>query len=183
MTDPFNPGCGYACPEGRVDAVTLSHHHHDHDYTELLTGFKTFDTEITAKYKGFEISSVMAFHDECGGAKRGSNLLFKICADGQTAVHLGDLGHFPDEKQLEFIYGADVLLIPIGGFYTVDTDTAIRIINEARPKAAVAMHFKAGDNQFPISDAAEFIRRTDAVQVGHIEQIADLHGCAIMKYA
>lgn len=185
MTDPFNPGCGYPCPSGSVDIVTTSHHHHDHDYVESLTSFGSkIDSALEGINElGFEISSMASFHDECNGAKRGNNMLFKIKADGQTVVHLGDLGHYPDGKQVEFLSGADVMLIPIGGFFTIDTKTAVRIIEATAPKAVIAMHYKAGENEFPIADASEFISLTGAVNCEREEQISNLKGCCIFKFA
>ena len=182
MTDPFNPGCGYESPKGSVDVVTISHHHGDHDYTELLTGFKAFDGVCKTEYMGFEISSIKAYHDECCGKKRGENLLFKIKADGQTVVHMGDIGHMPDAKQTEFITGADLMLIPIGGFYTIDTKTALEIIKAAKPKAVIPMHYKAEGNGFPISDSTEFEKLTQAVRIGNTAEISELGTFNIMTY-
>jgi len=184
ITDPFDSTCGYPCPTDSVDVVTMSHHHFDHACLETLTAYgKAVDTEVTnLTVSGFELSSVQAFHDEEHGAKRGKDLIFKISADGQTVVHLGDLGHYPTEAQLEFMRGADVMLIPIGGFYTIDTKTAVRIIDEVKPRAAVCMHFKTAGNTFPISDESEFVSLTGAVPAGHEKEIAELSGCCVMKY-
>ena len=83
-------------------------------------------------------------------------------ADGLTIVHLGDLGHFPTPEQLEFISGADILLCPIGGFYTIDTDFALLTVSMAKPKTVIAMHFQTGVNEFPISDEKKFAKALDA---------------------
>ena len=90
------------------------------------------------------------------GAKRGENLISIIEADGLRIGHLGDLGHMPDEAQLAAIQNLDLMLIPIGGFFTIDTNQAIEIIQKARPRCAIAMHFKNAYCDFPISDESQF---------------------------
>ena len=95
---------------------------------------------------------------------------------------MGDMGHYPDENQLEFIKGADVMLIPIGGFFTIDAKTAVSIIKAADPKAVIAMHFKNAQNPYPIADASEFISLTGAANCGHEEEISNLKGCCIFRY-
>lgn len=184
VTDPFDPSVGYQCPRDCADVVTISHGHHDHNYLETLTGRKqVLDAPGQTQVGGATISALPSFHDDEGGAKRGKNLIFKFEADGETLVHLGDLGHMPNAAQLAFIRGATVLLIPIGGFYTIDTQQALEIIRAAAPRCAVAMHFKTAVNDFPISDESEFVAKTGAVHVKINElPIADIPSFAIFDY-
>ena len=122
VTDPFDASVGYARPTDHADAVTISHAHHDHNDPSSLTGPKQIlSTEGAWTLGGARVEAISSFHDDVHGMKRGGNLLFKIQADGETVVHLGDLGHMPDARQLAFLSGASLMLIPIGGFYTIDT--------------------------------------------------------------
>ncbi len=163
VTDPFDASVGYACPTDHADAVTISHTHHDHNDPSSLTGPKQLlSTEGVWTLGGARVEAISSFHDNAKGAKRGTNLLFKFQADGETVVHLGDLGHMPDARQLAFLSGASLMLIPIGGFYTIDTEQALAIIREAEPKAVVPMHYKTSCIDFPIADEAAFAKWTGA---------------------
>ena len=183
VTDPFDPSVGYGELNETADILTVSHGHHDHCFTEGVKRAKL--TVVRAgEYVcgGVKITALPCFHDDCKGAKRGSNLIVKIQADGQTAVHLGDLGHMPDKAQLEFIKGADALLIPIGGFYTIDTKTALEIIDLARPRSAVAMHFSNDFCRFPISSAEEFIKSSGARIIKGEADISSLPPYAVFDF-
>ena len=130
VTDPFDASVGYKTPNVDCDIVTLSHGHHDHNAVNELSSYGLLLSEEGVYEKdGLRISSIASFHDEASGKKRGNNLIFKFEADGKTIVHLGDLGHITDEKQTGFVKNADVLLIPIGGTYTITTDEADRLID------------------------------------------------------
>ncbi|MBQ3080353.1 MAG: MBL fold metallo-hydrolase [Clostridia bacterium] len=163
VTDPFDPEVGYDLPKDNADIVTISHSHHDHNYTSSLTGKKVIaDQAGTYDFGDVQISAIDSFHDECEGKKRGRNLIVKITTDGKSVVHLGDLGHMPDDKQLAFIKDADILLIPIGGTYTIDTGEAVSLIEKANAKTVIPMHFLTDKLRFPITDEKEFVRLTNA---------------------
>ena len=124
---------------------------------------------------------MLSYHDASGGRSRGKNLLTRIEADGESIVHLGDLGHEPYDEQYDFISNVDCLLIPVGGYFTIDTRTAIRILEMARPKAVVPMHYKCEGNNYPISTVDEFAVKTHAVKLAHNpEDISELRGAVIL---
>ena len=158
VIDPFDPSIPYPVCAVRCDAALLSHGHFDHNYTQALTGeFETIDAPGEYAIGGAKITAVPCFHDKENGAKRGKNLIFRIEAEGLTVAHLGDLGHLPNAEQLEALKGLDLMLIPIGGFYTIDTPEAEEIVSLAKPRCAVAMHYKVhADDPNPISDSAAF---------------------------
>ena len=184
VTDPFDPSVGYVCPEDETDFVTVSHHHHDHDYTDSLRGGKLV-TDKAGVYElgGIKVSAIKSYHDDAQGKKRGENLIFKFEYNGISIVHLGDIGHYPDAEQLKFISGADVMLIPVGGFYTIDTDTALKTVKAAQPKLAIPMHFKTPEINFPISDEKRFAKQTAAVYVNAREiEPGALSGAMVLNY-
>lgn len=136
VLDPYQME-GY--PELRTtgDAVYCSHGHADHNYTagvQLSTG----------KNNPFTVETVHTFHDEQGGALRGENTMHIMRAEGLCVVHCGDLGHFPTDAQLAAISGADAMLIPVGGFFTIDAETAKRVADAAKPRVVVPMHYRHG---------------------------------------
>lgn len=163
VADPFDESVGYPLCGAKADIVTTSHGHFDHNYTASLegdptkinrTGLFTFDDLL--------LQGVASYHDDEDGAKRGSNIIYIFESDGLRIAHLGDLGHEPNLKQYAALVNIDVLLIPIGGFYTIDTETAMKVIEEINPKITIPMHFKTDAINFPIADEKEFVEKTGA---------------------
>lgn len=143
LTDPCDPGVGYTLKHIETDVVTVSHGHHDHNYLDAVMGNPEVLAEEGAwEILGCRIHAVPTFHDEVGGKKRGSNLVFVFEIDGLTVAHLGDLGHLPSAETIEAIGHVDVLLVPIGGVYTIDADEARKVANLLTPKVLIPMHYK-----------------------------------------
>lgn len=168
VTDPYDDYVGYAMPEVEADVVTVSHHHKDHDNVSTVGGSpKTVDFGgIVAG--GVEISSFETFHDDAEGQKRGKSLVFKFKGDGITVCHLGDVGAvFGDVA--EFIKGADVLLVPVGGNYTVDGFDAMSYVLSARPAFVIPMHYKTADCLFDIDNIDSFVELFDTDHVHFLQ--------------
>ena len=112
ITDPFDPYIGYDMGAHNCDAVTISHHHKDHDYMDALTGdYEILDTIGAFEIKGVHIYSIPSSHDHHNGKNRGSNLIFKIRMDGVDICHLGDIGEECSPYIAEAIGSCNVLLI------------------------------------------------------------------------
>ena len=111
---------------------------------------------------------VPSFHDDVGGKLRGSNMIFVITSkSGEKLVHLGDLGHFPSDEQLTAISDADYLLIPVGGYYTIDASTAVRICLAAKPKWIIPMHYRTASSGYPeLAEVNEFVKLCDEAGIG-----------------
>ena len=141
------------------NAVFCSHGHADHNYAEAV--------ELRRGGRdSFTVETVATFHDEKGGALRGGNLMHILRAEGLTVVHCGDLGHFPTEEQLAAITNADALLIPVGGFYTIDAKTAYDAVQAVRPRMVIPMHYKTAVNaDWPVTDEKPFLRLMGAENV------------------
>ena len=164
--DPFDESVTYAPCDAICDAALLSHDHFDHNHVQSLRGDFTIIREAgNYEVRNVRVTAVPSFHDKQRGALRGNNLIFRIEGDGLTIVHLGDLGHMPDEKQLRAIAGADVLLTPIGGTYTIDTPEAVALLRLLQPKRAVAMHYRTEACGFNIRSCEDFSGDTNAVRM------------------
>jgi L-ascorbate metabolism protein UlaG (beta-lactamase superfamily) len=147
VTDPFNEEVGYPLPAVEAEIVTVSHQHFDHNAVAVVRGRPHVST----------------FHDAEQGAKRGANVVFVIEADGLRICHLGDLGHLLNEEQLRRIGRVDVLLVPVGGTFTIDAGQAAETVAALRPRIAVPMHYKTDYINFPITGLEDFSRLFERV--------------------
>ncbi|HEY55787.1 MAG TPA: MBL fold metallo-hydrolase, partial [Dehalococcoidia bacterium] len=133
ITDPYETGPGFTYGEitESADIVTVSHEHLDHCNISAVKGNpKVVSRTGRTAAKGIEIHSVASYHDEAEGRLRGDNTIFCFDVDGVRVCHLGDLGHLLDDKQLKEIGSVDILLIPVGGHFTIDAKVATEVCNQ-----------------------------------------------------
>lgn len=164
VTDPYT-GVGYELPKNlSADIVTVSHGHFDHNYAEGVHGYQTLLNQ-TGKYlvNGIEFEGILTYHDEQEGKLRGKNIIFKMTIDGKTVCHLGDLGEACSTETVEKIGKADILLLPIGGTYTIDAKQAFEYVAKIKPKIVIPMHYKPLDGQLDITDAKSFLSLFESV--------------------
>lgn len=164
VTDPYTK-VGYELPEGILtDIALVSHGHFDHNCVTGLRGARII-VQNAGKYT-FDYVEIEGFecnHDEKGGLLRGKNVVFTVKVDGITVCHLGDLGEPCSKEILEKIGKPDVLLIPIGGTYTIDAKEAKKYIENIAPKIAIPMHYKPMDGTLDITDEKGFLALFDEV--------------------
>jgi L-ascorbate metabolism protein UlaG (beta-lactamase superfamily) len=163
VIDPYKDGSVPGLEPLRVSAVKVicSHEHADHSGVECV---KLVDGECD-----FEIREVASFHDDRGGTLRGSNTIFVVTSSGkEKLVHLGDLGHFPNEEQLTAISDADYLLIPVGGYYTIDAETAVKICLACRPRVIIPMHYRTAESGYlELAMVDEFVKLMNDREMGN----------------
>lgn len=173
VTDPFDPSTGYAVGHTACDTVLVSHHHHDHDAVETLTGY-TQVIDQPGDYTlcpGVKVTGVPAVHDDVQGAKRGKNVMYLIEAEGLRVAHLGDLGHLPTQEQIDTLAPVDVLMVPVGGFFTIDAQTAREVCSLLHARVVLPMHFRTSANEgWPIAPVDGFT----ALFAGKAEVLAEL---------
>jgi len=150
VIDPYDDSLGYPVVEGTANYVLSSHGHYDHCYTEKI---------IVEKGSGsFSFEKVESFHGSRGGADRGSNTIHVITAGGIRIAHLGDLGHILTDKQLPALKHIDVLLIPIGGTYTLDPHQAAKVVGQINPAVVVPMHYQTKElKNLRLASVEEFL--------------------------
>lgn len=140
ITDPFDKETGLKVPNTEADIVTISHDHHDHNNIAAIKG-NPYIIKIAGEYetKNVFVEGVDSAH---GYNISLNNIIFRIDMDDISVAHLGDLGQALDTKQLEKLEGTDILLIPVGGKYTLDAKKAVEVIGQIEPRIVIPMHYK-----------------------------------------
>jgi len=159
VTDPFNKETGLKVPNFEADIITVSHDHKDHNNVDALRG-KPFVVSCAGEYdfKGVLIEGIDSYHDDKKGEERGGNIMYRIEIDDISVAHLGDLGDILDNAQIEKLIGTDVLLIPIGGTYTIDAKKAVEVISQIEPRIVIPMHYKTKDIKYDLDSIDKFIK-------------------------
>lgn len=145
VTDPFDPAMvGLKFPKVEsADLVTVSHGHPDHNHVSLVGG-TPFVISGPGEYEvaGVTVVGYGSFHDDKKGEERGKNTIYKMTVDGIRIAHLGDLGHKLSEELVDKLGDVDILLLPVGGFYTVDAAAAVEVVAQIEPLVVIPMHYK-----------------------------------------
>ena len=158
ITDPYK-GIGYELPKGlKADAVTVSHSHFDHNHVKAIGGHpRVLDKEGFYELPGVEITGIKSYHDNQGGRQRGENIIYKFRMDGLEVCHLGDLGEECSSELLEMILPVNILLIPVGGTYTVDAELAKEYVDRIMPEIVIPMHYKTRSLNLDLDKADAFL--------------------------
>ena len=157
--DPYGTFYDFPKRSIRADVCLVSHQHHDHNGLECIQpGAQVIDTVGTHKTNGAVITGVHTWHDEKQGSLRGSNIFYVVEVEGLRIGHAGDLGHVPDAKQLKQIGRLDVLMLPVGGYYTIDSPTALEVCRLLQPTTVIPMHYRTRyDEEMPTTDLNTFL--------------------------
>jgi len=159
ITDPYAPaeGLSYGKINADADVVVISHKHWDHSAIKEVSGSPVVITSLGKKeYQSVVFEGINSYHDSEKGRLRGENTIFKITDAGQTVIHIGDLGHIPEKNVLELLKNADVVLIPVGGVFTIGPKEARDIIRTIKPGIAVPMHYATSHCTFVNYTADDF---------------------------
>jgi L-ascorbate metabolism protein UlaG (beta-lactamase superfamily) len=170
VTDPYSLNTGrYVPPHTEPDILTISHYHHDHGNKSAVSGspllidspgvYPIEDSDLV-------ITGKEAFHDEANGSKRGTINMFKFNCNRLVLVHMGDYGQNLTDEDAEFLSDTDILLIPVGGTYTVNHEEAADIVRRIRPKIVIPMHYRTQlydrsevETVEPFLDLMDYVRR------------------------
>jgi L-ascorbate metabolism protein UlaG (beta-lactamase superfamily) len=173
VTDPYTttPNLKHDAIQETADIVTVSHEHGDHNNVSAVRGNPKV-LRTGGEVKGIKIRAIPTAHDDIGGSQRGRNTIFCFEVDGINVCHCGDLGHALTDEQAGAIGKVDVLLIPVGGFFTIDAKTATKVGEQLKPKVIIPMHFKTEKMpDFPIAGVDEFIKGKSNVTRSNTSEI------------
>ena len=162
VVDPYLDGSvpGLAPIRLRADAVYCSHDHRDHGARELVA--------LTGEKPDVAMETIHTWHDDQQGAQRGPNTIHIFQAEGLRVAHLGDLGCELEPEQLEVLKGLDALMIPVGGFYTIDAKQAKALIDQIQPRVTLPMHYRGEAFGYDV--------------IGTLDEFTDLCDC-VVEYA
>ena len=140
VLDPYADGSVPGLDPVRTDAefVFCSHEHHDHN------GVQGVRLTEPAPEPVFQVTELTADHDHHGGSRRGKNIIRIFDFGGQRVAHLGDLGRPLTPEETAKMSGLDLVMIPVGGYYTIDAAEAKQILAQIAPRVAVLMHYRTG---------------------------------------
>ena len=181
ILDPYSPGSvpGYRNLDESANQVLCTHEHGDHNAREVVHSAP--DTPCP-----FDISTLSTWHDNAGGTLHGSNTIYLLKAEGMTVVHLGDLGCALTESQIDAVRHCSVLLIPVGGHYTINGEEATRIIQQTEPDLVIPMHYSGkGFGYDVIAPLSSFLSLNPGARTLDTSEIslpsANLHGIVALK--
>jgi len=157
--DPYDAFYQYPRRKLTADVVTMSHQHHDHNGTGAIVGeYKAVETTGVHRLGYCTITGIDTWHDHHQGSRRGKNIFFVIEAEGLRIGHAGDLGHLLSEEKVKAIGKLDILLLPVGGTYTVDKDEAKAVWQQLKPAVCIPMHYRTEyDPEMPVTTLEDFL--------------------------
>lgn len=167
LMDPYSPQVGYGSLEIEADLVTVSHEHMDHNYTAAAPEARVIRgltpdglgwEDVSFSEGNINIFGLSTYHDDASGKLRGRNTAFVFDIGDLRLVHLGDLGHPLGESDVEKISPVDVLLIPVGGHYTIDAAEAKKVTEQLSPSIVIPMHYQTEiTRNWPIETVKPFL--------------------------
>ena len=160
LTDPFSSQIGLRPPKIKDSILLVSHEHYDHNNIEGMPE-ETFLIKGPGEYevKGVSVKGIRSFHDKTQGQERGLNTIYIIKMEDMALAHLGDFGEAAlAEEQIEKIGDIDILMLPVGGKYTIDFKEAVGVIHEIEPKLVVPMHYKIQGLNLDIDGPEKFLK-------------------------
>ncbi len=160
VTDPFDKETGLRLPKLEADILLVSHQHHDHNNVKAVSG-NPFVIDSPGEYeiKDVFVRGIPSWHDEKEGKERGKNVIYFIEAEDLRICHLGDIGQKDlSSDQLEKIGEIDILMIPVGGTYTIDAKTAMKMMLQIEPKIAIPMHYALPKLKIKLDSLDKFLK-------------------------
>jgi len=174
VMDPFDPKfVGLRFSKQEADVVTISHEHKDHSFTELIEGTPLILTwPGQFEKKGVRLWGFSSYHDKVEGKERGENVMYKMESEGVSILHCGDLGTSLTDAQLDDIGDVDVLMVPVGGKFSLTADEAIHLIKKVEPSIVLPMHYGRADLALEgLAPLDEFLKKMGVEQSEPLEKL------------
>lgn len=176
IIDPFDPDfTGLKLPKDLDANIGLqTHAHQDHSNLDALTSNPVL-VAGPGEYEasGVSINGISTFHDKSNGSERGKNTVYHLMIDGLNVVHLGDLGHKLNEEQIQQIGMTDILLVPVGGVYTIDAKEASEVVSQLEPQIIIPMHYGGVSGlKFPLENVDVFLKEMGKENIEPVNKLS-----------
>lgn len=174
VIDPFSEEIGLKLPKLEADILLTTHNHYDHNNVKAVGG-NPFLIDGPGEYERREvfIQGIAAFHDNSGGAERGENTIYTIEVEGIRLCHLGDLGQKElTSEQLEKIGAIDILMIPVGGIYTISAREAMKVMSQVEPKIIIPMHYQLPKLKIKLDGVDKFFKVVGIKQIEPVNKLS-----------
>ena len=160
LIDPFSEEIGLKLPKLEADILLISHRHRDHDNAKGVGGnYFLIDGPGEYEVKKVFIQGIPAFHDANLGQEHGPNTIYTLNTEGLRLCHLGDLGQKElTGEQLEKIGQVDILMIPVGGVYTISAREALKVMSQIEPKITIPMHYSLPKLKIKLDSLDKFLK-------------------------
>ncbi len=174
VIDPFDKETGLKLPKLEADILLTTHNHHDHNNIKEVSGnYFLINNPGEYETKNIFIQGITSFHDDSQGKERGSNTIYIIEAEEIRICHLGDLGQKElTESQLEAIGEVDVLMIPVGGTYTISSKEAVKIMSQIEPKITIPMHYQIPKLNIKLEGLEPFLKTMGIKKVEPLQKLS-----------
>ena len=162
VVDPHDgTSIGLRRPDTTADVVAITHDHFDHNKAEIVSKPETrvVKGKEKVKFPGITIQGYEVFHDEKKGRVRGEVTMFKFTMEDITGLHAGDLGHVLDKELIERIGKMDILFVPVGGRFTIDSEKAVEVMKQLNPTVTIPMHYRLPGTTLLIEGVAPFLKK------------------------
>ncbi len=160
VIDPFDEKIGLKLPNLSADVLLVTHGHPDHNNVKGIRG-EPFVIDGPGEYevKNVFVQGIDSWHDDSQGKERGANTIYVIETEGMRFCHMGDFGQKElTDEQIEKIGSIDILMIPIGGTYTIASSEAIKIIGQIEPKVVIPMHYMLPKLSVDLDSVDKFLK-------------------------
>jgi L-ascorbate metabolism protein UlaG (beta-lactamase superfamily) len=166
LTDPFDETLGYNMTKEKINIITISHEHYDHNNTMGIKGKPVvLKGPVNRDTHKIIFKGISSYHDSVYGKYRGENTIFLIKTNNLTLCHLGDLGHILENEQLEQMGQVDILFIPVGGYFTINYIQAEKVIDQVKPIIVIPMHYKTDAIKWSIDPLSVFLNKKQNINM------------------
>ncbi len=160
VVDPFSEKIGLKLPKMEADIVLITHSHDDHSNKDFFKK-ETFVIDSPGEYelRDIFIEGISSFHDKEKGKERGLNTIYTIETEEIRICHMGDFGQEElEDDQLKKIGEIDILMLPVGGVYTINGQEAKKIISQIEPRIVIPMHYKVPGLKIDLNELESFLK-------------------------